>query len=59
MRRTLLIALAAVPAHQPGDRGPVQPLAPRPGHLHLWLWYPNPAGLYNATNPWTRPFNRS
>jgi hypothetical protein len=25
--------------------------------LHLWLWYPNPAGLYNGTNPLIRPFN--
>jgi hypothetical protein len=25
--------------------------------LHLWLWYPNPAGLYHGTNPWIRPFN--
>jgi hypothetical protein len=27
--------------------------------LHVWIWYPNPAGLYNSTNPWIRPFNRS
>jgi hypothetical protein len=26
--------------------------------LHVWLWYPNPAGLYNGTNPYIRPFNR-
>jgi hypothetical protein len=26
--------------------------------LHLWLWYPNPAGLYSPTNPLIRPFNR-
>ena len=26
--------------------------------LHLWLWYPNPAGLYNGTNPLVRPFNQ-
>jgi hypothetical protein len=25
--------------------------------LHLWLWYPNPAGLYNGTNPYIKPFN--
>jgi hypothetical protein len=25
--------------------------------LHVWLWYPNPAGLYNPTNPLVRPFN--
>jgi hypothetical protein len=26
--------------------------------LHVWLWYPNPAGLYNGTNPYAHPFNR-
>jgi hypothetical protein len=25
--------------------------------LHVWLWYPNPAGLYSGTNPLIRPFN--
>jgi hypothetical protein len=25
--------------------------------LHVWLWYPNPDGLYNSTNPLVRPFN--
>jgi hypothetical protein len=27
--------------------------------LHVWLWYPNPDGLYNGTNPYVRPFNRT
>jgi hypothetical protein len=27
--------------------------------LHLWLWYPNPEGLYNGTNPYIRPFNHT
>jgi hypothetical protein len=26
--------------------------------LHVWIWYPNPAGLYSGTNPYIRPFNR-
>jgi hypothetical protein len=26
--------------------------------LHVWLWYPNPAGLYSSTNPYIKPFNR-
>jgi hypothetical protein len=26
--------------------------------LHLWLWYPNPSGLYASMNPLARPFNR-
>jgi hypothetical protein len=25
--------------------------------LHVWMWYPNPAGIYNSTNPLIRPFN--
>jgi hypothetical protein len=27
--------------------------------LHVWVWYPNPAGLYSGTNPWIRPFNHT
>jgi hypothetical protein len=27
--------------------------------LHLWLWYPNPDGVFNSTNPLIAPFNRS
>ena len=26
--------------------------------LHVWLWYPNPSGLYASMNPLVRPFNR-
>jgi hypothetical protein len=26
--------------------------------LHLWLFYPNPDGLFNSTNPLIAPFNR-
>ena len=25
--------------------------------MHVWLWYPNPAGLYTGYNPLVRPFN--
>ena len=25
--------------------------------LHLWLWYPNPDGIYAGMNPLIRPFN--
>jgi hypothetical protein len=25
--------------------------------LHVWLWYPNPDGLYHGTNPFIRPYN--
>ena len=26
--------------------------------LHLWLWYPNPEGVFNSTNPLVAPFNQ-
>ena len=26
--------------------------------LHVWLWYPNPSGLYASTNPLVTPFNK-
>ena len=25
--------------------------------LHVWLWYPNPSGLFASMNPLIRPFN--
>ncbi|MDP9068995.1 MAG: hypothetical protein M3N53_11725 [Actinomycetota bacterium] len=25
--------------------------------LHVWAWYPNPAGLFAGANRWIRPFN--
>ena len=25
--------------------------------LHVWLWYPNPSGLFASMNPLVRPFN--
>ncbi len=26
--------------------------------MHVWLWYPNPSGLFASTNPLVTPFNR-
>ncbi|HEY1333215.1 MAG TPA: hypothetical protein VGF31_03090 [Myxococcaceae bacterium] len=26
--------------------------------LHLWVWYPNPDGVYSGMNPLVQPFNR-
>jgi len=40
-----------------GSRGIHRPRHRRLVTLHVWLWYPNPAGLYNGTNPYIRPFN--
>ena len=25
--------------------------------MHVWVWYPNPAGMYSGTNPLVSPFN--
>jgi hypothetical protein len=25
--------------------------------MHVWMWYPNPTGLYASTNPFVAPFN--
>jgi hypothetical protein len=30
---------------------------PRLITLHLWVWYPNPAGIYSGLNPMVAPFN--
>ena len=30
---------------------------PRLITLHLWLWYPNPSGMFNGMNPLVAPFN--
>src|SRR5262249_19726980 len=26
--------------------------------LHVWLWYPNPSGLFSGTNPLVAPFDK-
>ncbi len=26
--------------------------------MHVWIWYPNPDGLYGSTNPLVAPFNK-
>ena len=26
--------------------------------LHLWLWYPNPDGVFNSTNVLVSPFDK-
>jgi hypothetical protein len=26
--------------------------------MHVWVWYPNPAGLFSGTNPLVAPFNK-
>jgi hypothetical protein len=46
------------PATSPQTGAPFSFWHPKLVTLHVWLWYPNPAGLYNGTNPYVRPFNR-
>jgi hypothetical protein len=46
------------PATSPRTAAPFNFWHPDLATLHVWLWYPNPAGLYNGTNPYVRPFNR-
>ena len=56
---------ATAPSCSPGSRScaPAQPPDWRAFNfwhpdlvtLHVWLWYPNPAGLYTGTNPLVRP----
>ena len=43
---------------EPGDRRPVHFWHPDLVTLHVWLWYPNPDGLYSGTNPYIKPVNR-
>jgi hypothetical protein len=31
---------------------------PRLITMHVWIWYPNPSGLYASTNPFVAPFNK-
>jgi hypothetical protein len=26
--------------------------------LHVWAWYPNPAGVFSGMNPLMHPFNK-
>ena len=45
------------PATAPGSGAPFFFWHPDLYTLHVWVWYPNPAGLYSSTNPLVSPFN--
>ena len=49
----------AVRADEPAERRQVQLLAPPAITLHVWLWYPNPSGLYSGTNPLAMAYDHS
>jgi hypothetical protein len=27
--------------------------------MHVWVWYPNPAGMFSSTNPLIAPFSHA
>ena len=45
------------PATAPGSGAPFFFFHPDLFTMHVWVWYPNPAGLYSSTNPLVAPFN--
>ncbi len=48
---------AACPTASPETGAPFRFWHPDLVTLHVWLWYPNPDGLYAGTNPLVAPFN--
>jgi hypothetical protein len=47
---------SACAATAPGSGAAFTFWHPRLITLHVWLWYPNPDGLYASTNPFVAPF---
>jgi hypothetical protein len=55
-------AQSSCPATAPGSGAPGSGAKftfwhPQLVTLHMWLWYPNPSGLFSGTNPLVTPFN--
>jgi hypothetical protein len=48
---------AACPTTAPGTGSAFGFWHPDLVTLHVWLWYPNPSGLFASMNPLVRPFN--
>ena len=46
------------PANAPGTGAKFGFWHPNLVTMHVWLWYPNPLGLYSSTNPLVAPFNK-
>jgi hypothetical protein len=51
-------AQSKCPAKSPQTHAAFNFWHPRLITLHVWVWYPNPAGLFMGTNPLVAPFNR-
>jgi hypothetical protein len=50
-------AQADCAAKAPGSGAAFNFWHPRLVTLHVWLWYPNPSGMYASMNPLVHPFN--
>ena len=50
-------AQASCPSKAPGSGAKFTFWHPQLVTLHMWLWYPNPSGLFSGTNPLVTPFN--
>ena len=48
----------ACPAKAPGTGAKFGFWHPNLVTMHVWLWYPNPSGLFASTNPLVTPFDR-
>jgi hypothetical protein len=48
----------ACPKASPGSGAAFNFWHPQLVTLHVWLWYPNPAGLFSGTNPLAAPYNK-
>ena len=50
-------AQSKCPAKAPGTGAAFNFWHPNLVTMHVWLWYPNPTGLFASTNPLVTPFN--
>jgi hypothetical protein len=50
-------AQSACPAKAPGSGAAFNFWHPNLITLHMWVWYPNPSGIYSGTNPLVSPFD--
>ena len=48
---------SACPAKAPGSGAKLGFWHPNLVTLHLWVWYPNPSGIFSGTNPLVGTFN--
>jgi hypothetical protein len=48
---------SACPAKAPGTGAAFNFWHPNLITLHMWVWYPNPSGIYSGTNPLVGPFD--